>query len=194
MKQLAFLTTFLAYTTIHCMRMSLSSLQHHIIAYFGISNSSMGLAIAAVYIILGLSYLLRTFVPLRLPQRTYLITTCLAAVSYSILPIAVSYGVKHVGVLFTAYALFGLFQSSTWPVLIKIVNKYLDPQRDGCLMGLWSTNGDIGNIMGFLSCLVIEFYLKWPWHICLYFSAAITLVMALAIFFLPIQNPEELNE
>ena len=123
----------------------------------------MGLAVAAVYIILGLSYLIRSFIPIHNCQLTYLITISLACLAYASLPLAVSFGIKNIAVLFIISALFGLFQSSSWPVMLKIISKYFDPRNDGSLMGLWSSHGDIGNIFGFFSYTVIVFYLKLPW-------------------------------
>ena len=186
MKCLIFICTFVAYMTIHTMRMSVSFVQADIITFFAIKKSEMGLAMSAIYIILGISYLIRTFVPLKNLQFTYLLTVGLTVLSFVMVPLAASLNYHSAVILFLGLGFFGFFQSSTWPLVIKILNKYYHPQQDGCLIGFWSSNGDCGNILGFFACTVIEFYLLLPWEICLYFSSAIAIIMAVAIYFLPI--------
>ena len=69
-------------------------------------------------------YLIRTFIPLTKIQFTYLLTVSLTALSFALIPIAVSFNIHEIAILFVGLGLFGLFQSSTWPLLIKMLNKY----------------------------------------------------------------------
>lgn len=88
MRYIAFVATLVAYMTIHMMRMSLSFVQPDLIKYFGIEKSEIGLAMSSTYIIMGISYLIRSIVPLKKLQTTYLVTVGLTALSYSLTALA----------------------------------------------------------------------------------------------------------
>lgn len=49
------------------------------------------------------------------------------------------------------------------------------------MLGFWSANGDIGNILGFVMCTVIAYFWKWPWQICLLVAGLTGIIMSFAI-------------
>lgn len=150
----------------------------------------MGLAMASIYIIMGLSYFMRALIPINNLQKTYLITVLLCAGSYAILPTAVSLGARSIPVLFVSLGGFGLFQSSSYPVLVKLMKKYYTVEEDGRMIGIWSSCGDMGNILGFFVFTVIVYYLHLPWQACLLFASIIASVLGVVIYLLPIENSE----
>jgi len=81
---------------------------------------------------------------------------------------------------------FGLFQSTSWPVVIKLVDRYFNAENDGFVLGIWSANGDLGNIFGFFICTVFVFYWHWAWQSCLAFAAISAFLLAFLIKQLPI--------
>lgn len=141
MRYAVFMATLVAYMTIHMMRMSVSFVQADLIKHFRIQKSEMGLAMSFIYIIMGISYLIRAIIPLKKLQLTYLITVGVTALSYSFTAIAWSTKIHEAWVLFVSLAIFGFFQSSTWPVLIKITHKYFKIGQDGFWLGIWSSTG-----------------------------------------------------
>lgn len=141
MRYRVFASTLVAYMTIHMMRMSLSFVQADLIDFFDVKKSIIGLAMASVYIIMGISYFIRTIIPLKKLQFTYLVTVGITALSYSLTAIVASLGIHRLFALFLSLAFFGLFQSSSWPILIKISHKYFHRDKDGFALGLWSSAG-----------------------------------------------------
>lgn len=49
-------------------------------------------------------------------------------------------------------SLNGFIQSFTWTNLLVIVNSRWDKNRDSTALGFWSTNANVGNILGFIIC------------------------------------------
>ena len=45
--------------------------------------------------------------------------------------------------------IFGFFQFPAWPTLLTITSQEFELNGDGTAMGIWSANGDLGNIVGF---------------------------------------------
>lgn len=50
-----------------------------------------------------------------------------------------------------------------WPISLILVNDYCTNEEDGVLIALWSSNGTVGNIIGFFfsSLLIINAHLSW---------------------------------
>ncbi len=43
----------------------------------------------------------------------------------------------------------GFLQSYTWPNLLMIINFKFNPDKYAVLLGFWSANANVGNILGY---------------------------------------------
>ena len=104
------------------------------------------------------------------------------------IPIYSLFGVKSTLLLFISMGAFGMFQATSWPIVLKLVDKYFDPQKDGFVLGVWSTNGDLGNVFGFGVCNLFVFTFGWPWETCLIFAALSSFFLGFLVLKLPIDE------
>jgi MFS family permease len=59
--------------------------------------------------------------------------------------------------------IFGFFQFPAWPTLLTLTNEYFNLDTEGTAMGIWSANGDLGNIVGFGMCGLLVDSWQWRW-------------------------------
>lgn len=57
-------------------------------------------------------------------------------------------------------------------------------------MGIWSANGDIGNITGFLAATIIINQINARWEFAMLFAAVFNMTMAISVFLLLKSNPK----
>ena len=117
----------------------------------------------------------------------------LSSLSYLVIPLLVYLGARIPALFYLSLAGFGWFQSASWPVLLSLVHAYFLPKRDGCMLGFWSAGGDIGNILGFLMCTVIMYFLHLPFQVCLIVAALLCFCMSVSVFQLQIA-PQEITK
>lgn len=55
-------------------------------------------------------------------------------------------------ILFGLMAFNGFLQSYTWPNLLMTIQAYFDPKKQSTLLAFWSTNSNVGNIVGYFLC------------------------------------------
>jgi len=78
--------------------------------------------------------------------------------------------------------IFGFFQFSFWPITLVLVNQYFDPKTEGTILGLWSANGDFGNIIGFFIPTLMVNILKSRWEISMLFGSSVNAIMGILVF------------
>ena len=75
-------------------------------------------------------------------------------------------------------AIFGFFQFTAWPTLLTITNQYFDLKKEGAAMGFWTSNANIGNILGFaLTGLIINVF-QFSWEVAMILIAILQLIVA----------------
>jgi sugar phosphate permease len=84
--------------------------------------------------------------------------------------------------------LFGFFQFPAWPTLMTITSQHFDIKSEGKALGVWSANGDFGNILGFAISGIIVDTLSLRWEIAMLIAAAINWSLALSVYFLVDDN------
>lgn len=142
----------------------------------------MGIANACLYIVIGLSYLWRAFWPIKERQWTYFWSMNVSNLCYLVIPMLVYLHASVPALFYLCLAGFGWFQTASWPVLLSLVHAYFLPKRDGCMLGFWSANGDIGNIVGFLMCTIVIYTLGLPFQVCLIIAAVFSFLMTLSVY------------
>lgn len=133
----------------------------------------MGVLDGLVYISLSLGFFFRYLIEGSTSKTTiYLIFGTLTAVGYATIPIMGlslqnnqgTIGDQSAFIQFVlpglALIVFGFCQFTCWPVLLYFVNQHFS---EGTLMGIWSANGDFGNICGFFlgSIILNDLMLDW---------------------------------
>jgi sugar phosphate permease len=182
MKYITYFVTLFAYASIHMMRMSIPFVQLKLMDFFKIDKFQMGLANALLYIVIGISYFWRALYPIQERQSTYLWSMSICNLSFLIIPVLISFNAPITPMFYVCLAGFGFFHTVAWPTLLSLVHAYFLPKRDGCMLGFWSANGDIGNILGFAICTLIMYNLNLPFQACLYATVGFSIIMSLCVY------------
>ena len=77
----------------------------------------------------------------------------------------------------------GYMQSYTWPMLLMIVHSQFNPDRYSSLLGFWSTNANVGNIIGFGVSKLILNQGENEWTLVLAVSGLYAAIMGAIVFF-----------
>ncbi|EGR32416.1 major facilitator superfamily protein, putative, partial [Ichthyophthirius multifiliis] len=90
-------------------------------------------------------------------------------------------------------SLNGIFQSTAWPGLLSTMGNWFGKGNRGLMMGIWSANSNIGNIIGqLIGQLTIDIY-KWGWEYCLLISSLFLLLMGILVLLFLQPYPEKSN-
>jgi sugar phosphate permease len=187
-----YIITFMAYVSLHTMRMSYAQVKTDFQKAFDLSNLYLGLFDALVYISLGLGFFLRFLIQGNLNLvSSYAIFISFASLAYLIIPVthlAFQEEVKEHSLLrevlpSIGLLLFGFCQFPAWPTLLTLTNDHFDLKKDGKAIGIWSANGDLGNIVGFAMTGLMVDYLNLQWELPMIAAATFNFLMGLAVVF-----------
>jgi sugar phosphate permease len=86
----------------------------------------------------------------------------------------------------------GLVQSVEYPCLVGTIAAWTTKSSRGRLTGIWSTNGNVGEIIGLQLSVVIMKY-QGEWQYLMFYSAASYIGWAFIIYFFFIASPAEVG-
>ena len=78
--------------------------------------------------------------------------------------------------------LFGFCQFSSWPILLYLVNQHFEVAKEGTILGIWSSNSNVGNIIGFFIGQLILNNFKMKWQYVMMIGALLHLLMGIMVF------------
>lgn len=195
MKYLTYVLTFTAYVGIHILRMGYSSVKPYFEKTFELDSIFLGLFDGLVYISLGLGFFFRFLIEGNTSKTTiYLIFGTLTAIGYAVIPVMSmllknSEGIIENPSFFVQYGapglaliVFGFCQFTGWPVLLYLVNQHFNVETEGTILGIWSANGDVGNVLGFFLGTVILEYIEISWEYVMIIGASVHLIMSILVF------------
>lgn len=154
-----FIVTFLCYTAIHSLRTSYSFSKKAIAEDVEVNIKYMGIVDALMLCFLGIGHYMHAIRPIKRPVRSLFIAMIACGLNYGLIP-----GWMNVNFLASIYALSvlmcinGFLQSYTWPNLLMIVNSRFKSDKYSMLLGFWSANANVGNIIGYAVCEVLNRY------------------------------------
>ena len=107
----------------------------------------------------------------------------LCGAEYALVPLSMSVmtGLPAFLLLLILMGLSGFLQSFAWPNLLVLVHTVATPDKDGALLGFWTTSANFGNIFGFLICQAFVFGLGLDWQIGMLFIALFLMVIGISI-------------
>jgi predicted MFS family arabinose efflux permease len=155
-----------------------------------------------VYISLGMGFFFRFLIEGSTDKtKIYLIFGSLTAIGYAVIPIMGLLMQDDAGLIGeqpfyiqylipgAALIMFGFCQFTAWPVLLFLVSQHFNVETEGTIMGIWSANGDVGNIFGFfLGTLVLD-YIAIDWEYVMLIGASFQMLMCLLVFLFLKEKP-----
>ncbi len=88
-----------------------------------------------------------------------------------------------------AFAVNGLFQSTGWPGNVKAMQPFFSHGARGRVMGLWTTNYQVGGLLA--TALATFILVRWGWRAAFIGPAAWVSLMGLLIYALLVERPED---
>ena len=79
------------------------------------------------------------------------------------------------------FSLFGWFQGSGYALLAGLLSQKFTVEEDGCLVGMWGSAGDMGNLLGLFLFTCLMYYIKADWKFCMVIPVIFSLVMNLLL-------------
>jgi sugar phosphate permease len=110
----------------------------------------MGIVDALLLSFLGIGHFLHALYPIKKPVMSLWIAMILCGINYEMIPLTL--GIKplaNIYVLCICMSLNGFLQSYTWPNLLMIINSKFSSDKNAALLGFWSANANVGNILGY---------------------------------------------
>ena len=93
-------------------------------------------------------------IDLRLYISIGMILSCVFYMSFAFI-----YSITHSFIyplVVVAMCFNGFFQSTGWPGVMGVMGNWFGKGKRGLLMGLWSINANVGNIVASVMCNIIE--------------------------------------
>lgn len=110
----------------------------------------MGIVDALMLCFLGIGHFYHAVRPIKQPVLSLWIGMILCGINYELIPLSMlSSSLANIYVLSVIMSINGFLQSYTWPNLLMIIHNNFNPDKYAVLLGFWSANANIGNILGY---------------------------------------------
>lgn len=148
--------TFLCYTSIHALRTTYSYAKTDIAKDIEIEAKFMGIVDALMLSFLGIGHFLHALQPIKQPVKSLWIAMIICGINYGLIPLCMQFSpLANIYILSVFMCINGFLQSYTWPNLLMIIHSRFNPDKYPVLLGFWSTNANVGNIMGYLTFQIL---------------------------------------
>lgn len=84
----------------------------------------------------------------------------------------------------------GLFQSIGWPCVVAVVGNWFGKSKRGLIMGVWSSNTSVGNIIGSLVASAVLGF-GWGWSFAL--PGIFIMVIGFFVYMFLVVSPEDVG-
>lgn len=91
--------------------------------------------------------------------------------------------VRSPWVYFVLFALNGAFQSPVWPATVAVIGNWFSRNTRGSVMGIWSTNSSVGDILGQQTAALFEQLSDMPWEYVILTTMTYNLFVAALFLF-----------
>lgn len=132
---------------------------------------------------LALGFFQQTILPFAKPVFALGIGLLLTALFFILIPILLNAFVgQSFVILCILMCLDGYFQSFAWPNLLMLINSQYDNKKSALLLGIWSTNTNFGNILGFILCQFLVIQTGMDWEIGMYIIGVYVIFNGILVF------------
>jgi OPA family glycerol-3-phosphate transporter-like MFS transporter len=180
-----FVLTWVGYASYYFTRKNLSVVKSRLHDTMGLSTTTLGAMDTLYLACYALGMFLSGTLGDRIGARRLLTLGMLGSAA-----MAVWFGVGSSPFVFTlAFAINGLFQSTGWPGTVKAMQPFFTPQSRGQVMGLWTTNYQVGGLLATALATFILVRVGWRQAFILPAVWVATLGIVIALFL--VERPED---
>ncbi len=148
--------SFLCYTSIHALRTTYSYAKTDIANDIEIDPKYMGIVDALMLSFLGIGHFYHAISPIKKPVKSLWIAMLICGINYGLIPVCMNFdALSNIYILSVFMCVNGFLQSYTWPNLLMIIHSKFNPEKYAVLLGFWSTNSNVGNIMGYATFQIL---------------------------------------
>ncbi len=177
--------TWVGYASYYFARKNLSVVKSRLHEVMGLSTTALG-AIDTLYLA---SYALGMFVSGTIGDRIgarRLLTIGMLGSALMALLFGLSSSVWAFALAFTVN---GLFQSTGWPGSVKAMQPFFSRRLRGRVMGVWSTNYQVGGLLA--TALATFILVRWGWRAAFVGPAAWVALVGTVLYFFLVERPED---
>ena len=179
--------SIIGYATFYFVRKNYSVVQPIIGADLHIDKQGLGLILTLHGIVYGISKFLNGFLADRSNARVFMGTALIASALLNIW-----FGLSStLGVLIVIWMLNGWFQGMGFPPCARLMANWFPPKQLATKFSIWNSSHNIGSIVIILLCgfLISGNLFASNWRLCFFVPAAITLAVAVIIWFMLPDTP-----
>ena len=88
------------------------------------------------------------------------------------------------------FFLNGIFQSTGWPALVSVMGNWFTKSSSGLVFGVWSTNTNIGNVMG---SVIVASVIKFGYEYGMLLNGILSFCGGIIVFFCLIPHPDDIG-
>lgn len=115
-----------------------------------IDSKYMGIVDALMLTFLGIGHFLHAIKPIKRPVSSLWVAMIICGINYGLIPgFTAIEALSNIYIIALIMCFNGFLQSFTWPNLLMIINSKYSSEKDAVLLGFWSANANVGNILGF---------------------------------------------
>ena len=126
---------------------------------------------------MAICYFYRILFPFQNLVKGYFYQISLSAICLLIIPVTLFLNIHSLVLSIIAFSFFGWFQGSGYALLAGLMSQKFTVEDDGCLVGMWGSAGDMGNLLGLFLFTCIMYYLKIDWKFCMVVPTIFSLFM-----------------
>ncbi len=180
-------TLFVAYGSYYLCRVNFSVALPEIQKTLGASKAEVGAIATALYAAYAIGQVVNGQLGDRVGGRVMMLVGMLVSALMNLL-----FGFGHaLGFLIAVWAVNGYFQATGWPSIMKIMAAWFTQKERGTIMGWFSTNYQIGNVLAWLLAgYLVE---KLGWRATFWVPAAIFGVLSILVYMGTRDAPEQVG-
>ena len=180
-----FALTWVGYASYYCTRKNLSVVKSRLHDTLGLSTTALGEIDTLYLACYALGMFVSGTIGDRIGARRLLTLGMLGSAA-----MALWFGVSSSFWPFAlAFAANGLFQSTGWPGNVKAMQPFFSHGSRGRVMGLWTTNYQVGGLLA--TALSTFILVRWGWRAAFLGPAAWVALVGVALYMLLVERPED---
>lgn len=181
----AFVLTWLSYASYYFTRKNLAVTKSRLHDTMGLSTAALG-SIDTLYLV---AYAVGQFANGALgdrigPRRLIALGMMASAITALCFGLGSSYALMLI-----AFGINGLFQASGWPGNVKAMQPFFGPDQRGRIMGLWTTNYQVGGLLA--TVLATWLLAHYGWRAAFIVPALWVATIAIIVFFALVEKPTD---
>lgn len=125
------------------------------------------------------------------PKFLLIVSFILVSIIVAIIGLGVELGISSSIFYYFLFSINGLIQSAGWPAVVTIFSNWFGKKGRGTLIGLWSSSGNMGNVLGALMTSLFTSTCGLRWNIAFILVGTFCFLISMVNMCLLVVHPVE---